>query len=119
MIRFILGFVLSVAVTNWAYSELIQIDPSFEGVVSEVTEMLAIPTHNEWPSMDLAFLLNDAESQFAQGKSYIHNLPIFHVTDRLANIKRLVIQKRTGKQPAREIKLYEMVSGEEIFIKRS
>lgn len=123
MIRFILGFVLSIVITNWAYDELKLIDPTIEDAVAEATQILNLPTHDKWPfpkDFDLAALSSFEPINVFSIQDYLPDLKIFNVTDRLRNIRRIVIQKRRNQpvQPAvPQQKPYEMVSGEEIFIK--
>jgi hypothetical protein len=47
----VLGFVLSLVVSNWIYSEAVLIYPDVERAVRDFFAVVRIPTHNEWPAI--------------------------------------------------------------------
>jgi len=129
MIRFILGFVASVAITNWAYQEMAVFDPHARNIIDSLSADLTPPTHDKWfgGAVDgLSFNLEDTIQNVSQNANeYVSQFSIFHVTDRLSNIKRLVNQKRRGnsvssrdfRQEIKTFEPYQMVSDDDIFVR--
>lgn len=50
MIRFLLHLAFSVAISNWVYDELVLFDANLRPPLDKITDMLRIPTHDQWLS---------------------------------------------------------------------
>jgi len=119
MFRLILGLVISAVITNWAYSELVLIDPKISYVLDDAIQALSLPTHDNWGLPDTNVYIEIIDNKFSSLKENTI-APIFSVTDRLTNIKRLVFQKRRGdKTLASPQRSFELLSGDAIFISHS
>lgn len=124
MIRFLLGLALSVAVTNWVYEEMAMYDDGLKQALDDISSTLRIPTHNNWfegEGREVLSSVSESVDNFGANMGNIGDWSIFHVTDRISNIRRLVTVKRSGQRVenrAPQPKLYEMVSDDEMFIQR-
>ena len=51
MIRFIGAFIISLMISNWLYAEFLIFIPGAEPYVNRAVQVMAIPTHDEWPAI--------------------------------------------------------------------
>ncbi len=120
MIRFLLGLALSVAVTNWVYEEMAMYDDGLKQAMDDISSAIRIPTHNDWFEGQGEAVLSSLSDGVSNIETNIGDWSIFHVTDRISNIHRLISAKRNGRQtsiPAAKVpQRYEMVSDDEMFI---
>lgn len=108
MLRFLIVFIFSIAITNWAYEEVTMFYPGFEDLVSEVSQAISIPTHDAWDKyLDVpkfAHLEKDLTSFFDSRK-------INFKTDTLLKKKIKVSKLDSSGSP-----IYEMLAGEDAFL---
>ena len=112
MVRFVLGFILSLVITNWLYSEIVIVYPEFEGQVNRFMERATIPTHDRF---DMSALYASI-SEWAGGIKRALSLNISGRTHRKNRVSNAPVKRNlTHSGYPSEYKLFEMLTGEDAF----
>ena len=86
MFKYLGHFLVGLLLTNWLYSELILIVPEAEHISNRVSQVVKLPTHNEWPAIanspravQLNSEINQSLSRVLPGRSRVFGPKVSHL----------------------------------------